>query len=246
MKKILIKILGENLVEKIMLFRQRGHFFSIPDERKFLFRELEEYLSSSDKNKKVLDIGAGEKPYLKLFIGYTYETSDMEDAFHSGQKHDYYCSIYDLSMNEFEYDKVFLFQVLEHLEHPIQGLKEVNRILKPGGEVFLSVPQGAGDHFEPYHFFNYTQYGLKSVLEQSGFEVVSDKRLSGIYVYISNRLSKLVGITKASMGRNYFAIVVFSPFGIALNLLSWCLSKVNFLDKKQNYCIGHIVVAKKI
>jgi SAM-dependent methyltransferase len=66
-------------------------------------------------------------------------------------------------------DVVFSKQVLEHVERPHELIPDVARVLKPGG-VFA----GSTSHLEPYHgrsTLNLTPYGLKLLLERSGFEL---------------------------------------------------------------------------
>jgi SAM-dependent methyltransferase len=66
-------------------------------------------------------------------------------------------------------DVVFCKQVLEHVERPHQLLPDVRRVLRSGG-VFA----GSTSHLEPYHGYsiaNFTPYGLKRLLERSGFEL---------------------------------------------------------------------------
>lgn len=38
------------------------------------------------------------------------------------------------------FDKVIAFDVIEHLENPTQAIREIRRILKPGGRVLLHIP----------------------------------------------------------------------------------------------------------
>ncbi len=47
-------------------------------------------------------------------------------------------------------DRVVSRQVFEHLEDPIKVLKEVHRIVKPGGEIFIEVP----------HYSSHIAHGL--------------------------------------------------------------------------------------
>jgi ubiquinone/menaquinone biosynthesis C-methylase UbiE len=50
-------------------------------------------------------------------------------------------SVYDLKHKDNTFDIVFLLEVLEHLDFPDQALKEIQRVLKPGGYLILGVPR---------------------------------------------------------------------------------------------------------
>jgi SAM-dependent methyltransferase len=67
-------------------------------------------------------------------------------------------------------DLVFCKQVLEHVRRPEPLLREVARVLAPEG-CFA----GSTSQLEPFHslsLWNYTPYGLTSLLEEIGLEVV--------------------------------------------------------------------------
>jgi len=69
-----------------------------------------------------------------------------------------------------EFDAVYSKQVLEHVRHPQDLLREVQRVLKPGG-YFL----GSTSCLEPYHsrsLWNYTPYGLRCLIEEAGLRLV--------------------------------------------------------------------------
>jgi len=64
---------------------------------------------------------------------------------------------------------VYSNQVLEHVRHPEPLLREVQRILQPGG-VFI----GSTSQLEPYHagsLWNYTIYGFKVLVQDAGLEL---------------------------------------------------------------------------
>ena len=66
-------------------------------------------------------------------------------------------------------DAVFCQQVLEHVERPRELIADVARVLRPG-----ALFGGSTSMLEPYHAYstaNFTPYGLKRLLEQSGFAV---------------------------------------------------------------------------
>jgi ubiquinone/menaquinone biosynthesis C-methylase UbiE len=50
------------------------------------------------------------------------------------------CNIYALPFPDDSFDAAILSEVLEHIEDDVAGLKEVYRVLKPGGVVAITVP----------------------------------------------------------------------------------------------------------
>ncbi len=77
------------------------------------------------------------------------------------------------------YDVALCTQVLEHVPDPLAVLGELRRILKPGGTLYLSAPFFFAEHMQPYDYYRYTQFGLRWLLEQAGFEVCKVERLEG-------------------------------------------------------------------
>lgn len=82
------------------------------------------------------------------------------------------------------YDAAVLWDVLEHLPDPLSELKEIHRVLKPGGYIFMSVPnigsfwaRVMGRRWFGFakvreHLFYYDKASLTLALESSGFDVV--------------------------------------------------------------------------
>lgn len=88
-------------------------------------------------------------------------------------------------------DAIICIQVLEHVPEPWLVLKELNRILKSNGKIFLSCPQGVPLHQEPYDFYRYTKYGLLHLFKESGFEIEFIKPQKGSINKISNDIRML-------------------------------------------------------
>lgn len=64
------------------------------------------------------------------------------------------------------------FAVLEHVRKPWLVVREIRRMLKPGGRAFIDWPFLQPVHGYPSHFFNATREGLTSIFEDEGFKVL--------------------------------------------------------------------------
>lgn len=74
------------------------------------------------------------------------------------------------------YDAVGMFDVLEHIEDDLLAIRNVNKILIPGGLFFISVPQyswmWSNADEEAFHKRRYSRKELKNKLHQTGFRVL--------------------------------------------------------------------------
>jgi SAM-dependent methyltransferase len=68
------------------------------------------------------------------------------------------------------FDIIICTEVLEHTLNPFNAVKELHRILKPGGKIYVSTPFNFRIHGPLPDCWRFTVYGLKSLF--SGFETV--------------------------------------------------------------------------
>jgi len=66
-------------------------------------------------------------------------------------------------------DSALLFNCLYIFENPIQVLKEVNRIVKPGGFLLLITPFVFNESPEPTDYWRFTSQGLRKIVDEAGF-----------------------------------------------------------------------------
>lgn len=147
-----------------------------------------------DGSGKVLEIGCYSGLFLKKFkdLGYECKGIDLNQGFVKyGREHyglDLECgTIFDFKFTDKSFDIIIFHQVLEHLSDPKSFLKEVRRILKDDGYIFLSVPNTGciilklehkflRDFLRhrfidiPNHLFYFSNNSLKLLLKQTGFE----------------------------------------------------------------------------
>jgi len=84
-------------------------------------------------------------------------------------------SLYEAKFKSNTIDSVGIFDVLEHIEDDLSFIQEINRILKPGGRLLITVPayMFLFSYFdnEAGHFRRYTLKNLKHKLQNNGFEI---------------------------------------------------------------------------
>lgn len=70
------------------------------------------------------------------------------------------------------FDLITCHQVLEHIRNPYMVIIEINRILKPGGFVALSVPDAACNSkiTYPEHLFHFSKHSIKALFCRVGLD----------------------------------------------------------------------------
>lgn len=60
------------------------------------------------------------------------------------------------------FDRVFAFNVFEHLRDPPRAAAEILRVLRPGGALFLHTAFLQALHEAPHHYYNATESGVRA------------------------------------------------------------------------------------
>lgn len=137
----------------------------------------------------VLDAGAGSAPYRDAFKDVRYESADVGATEGKDSSHiTYRCDVVDIPVEDGRFDLVWCSQVLEHVREPERALREFHRILKPGGEAWLTAPFYYVEHEKPWDFYRFTQFAWQHFAETIGFEVVEIERMEGYYATLAYSL----------------------------------------------------------
>jgi SAM-dependent methyltransferase len=162
-------------------------------ENHIISKYIKESSKKIKKNARVLDAGAGACPYKTYFSHTRYESTDFKDIFDKKSKkiHSFICNLEKIPKPDKTYDAIVCTQVLEHVPNPAKVLTEFNRTLKPGGRLIITVPQSWGVHSAPYHFFNFTNFGLQKLLTEAGFEIDHIKPRGGYFCLLGRLLRNL-------------------------------------------------------
>ena len=92
---------------------------------------------------------------------------------------DILCNAEDIPLPAASVDGIMLSEVLEHLEQPGRVLRELVRILRPGGYGIITMPFMYPLHADPYDYQRWTQEKLRQELAAAGFDVESTEPLGG-------------------------------------------------------------------
>ena len=148
--------------------------------RKNLYYNIQKF--APELHGKLLDFGCGCKPYKGFFQECEeYIGLDIEESGHAHQNEqiDIY---YDGKKIPFEngyFDSLFTTEVYEHVPNLQEILPEINRVLKMGGYMIVTVPFVWNEHESPYDFRRFTQYGIKLTLEEAGFRIIKIEKSTG-------------------------------------------------------------------
>lgn len=127
----------------------KGYTYAYHNRRRMALDLLMQVLP---KGATVLDVAAAQGNF-SLFLaeyGYVVTWNDLREDLSDYVKRKYEYgelnfepgNIYDLPFHE-EFDCVFITEIIEHVAHPDEFLSKVAHMVKPGGYVVMSTPNGA-------------------------------------------------------------------------------------------------------
>ncbi|HMA33862.1 MAG TPA: class I SAM-dependent methyltransferase [Chloroflexia bacterium] len=168
----------------------RGKRYSLPLERLldwlYAFRGRLIEMANGLESGRVLDIGCGRGLLLHQLRKRGWEVAGTELSEDSAryardvlQIDVKTANIHDLDYPAEEFDTVILWHVLEHITDPAGLLREVTRILRPGGTLLVAVPNFASVearlarahwfHLDvPRHLSHFTPAVLRALLQEAG------------------------------------------------------------------------------
>lgn len=114
---------------------------------------------------RVLDVGSGVKPYFPFFEPYAskFVSVDIENP-----AADLQGAVENLPVPDGSFDVVICNQVLEHCADPAQAVRELRRVVAPGGRVLASTHGVQVYHPAPDDLWRWTHAGLERLFAQNG------------------------------------------------------------------------------
>jgi SAM-dependent methyltransferase len=201
----------------------------------FRLKEFVKVVSRKVKqNQSILDAGAGECRYKSYFKHANYVSQDLciGDASWDFSEVDIISEIYAIPVKSGSFENILCMEVMEHLKYPDLAFKEFNRILKPGGKLFMVCPLTWQEHQTPYDYFRYTRYALKMLAEDNGFKIKEIQPMGGRFLVLSQIIIEIFNLSFASLFRKKYLKYVAFVYGIILYPFIFTLVLcLYFLDK---------------
>ncbi len=210
--------------------------------RRALWREVSS--ASHFLSGPMLDVGCGTKPYRSLFMTENYIGLDLDTE--TTRKLGVADALYDgdqFPFDDGQFNAVLCNQVLEHVFNPVQFLGELQRVLTVGGRLLITVPFVWDEHEQPYDYARYSSFGLKHLLEQSGFTVLAHRKLladmSVLFQLLNAYLFKTTR-SKSTFINRLVTAVLLAPISLVGLVLGACM------PKNEDLFLDQLVVAERL
>lgn len=117
-------------------------------------KEVQRTLELLPAGARILDVGAGGRRITPGVVTF--------DAV-PGPEVDIVGDLHQMDLADDSFDCVFCTGTLEHVQDPWTAVREIHRVLKPGGLAHIDVPFIQGYHADPHDYWRFTLEGLRLI-----------------------------------------------------------------------------------
>ncbi len=210
-------------------------------------------------NSKVLDMAAGNCPYRNAFKHCVYLAQDfaqLEPHQLRGNKDygelNYICDATKVPEADGAFDAIICTEALEHVPEPILVIREISRLLRPGGRLLLTAPLGSGLHQEPFHYYGgFTPYWYNKFLHENSFIDIVVSANAGTYKHFGQESIRIAKIsTPWKLSSPLMIKIIWAPFWLALLpvlifIVPVFCHLIDRYDEDKKFTIGYHVSATK-
>lgn len=198
----------------------------------------------------MLGVGCGARPYRAVLpaglqqVGLDLDQErnrlrGLADAYYDGTR---------FPFEDASFDCVLCSQVLEHVPEPDAFLREIARVLRPGGQLVLTVPFLWPEHEQPWDAYRFTSYGLIASINRAGLNIVAvEKSLTGLAALIQlfqGRIDQMIWCRIEARWVKMLARTLLGGFHCPMNIIGIIMSRLPSLDR--DLYLDNFVVARKV
>lgn len=214
------------------------------------------------KRGKILDVGCGTGIFLSL-LNHT-DRWEIEGIEPNIKAYEYIQGKLNLplinerfsnaKLEDDSYDVITMWNVLEHLEYPVDDLKKSFKKLKNGGLLVFSIPNLEGIGIKlfkkywigwelPRHLYLFPNHLICEILESVGFQIIEQRCIAGEHEATALSLSLLLKGLNIQKTRANFVLNIYRslPVKLLLSLPFWLMgntrrcSLITIIAKKENH-----------
>lgn len=167
--------------------------------KKFTRGRIRAFLAKHATTGLVLDIGAGGMNQDASFPNRT--TFDIDP----GRNPSIVGDIHKMPFADGSFDTILCTEVFEHLHSPEIAVREMLRVLRPGGTLLLTTRFLFPVHDAPHDYYRYTVYGLQHLF--AGWDDVTIEAETGVFTAIAVLLQRIMFQTTLKGGKVTKAIL---------------------------------------
>ena len=214
-------------------------------------------LKKMTPGQRILDVGAGEGRYKKYMQHLEYVSQDFSGYDGQGDGSglqtgtwdynaiDIVSDINEMPVDDASFDIVLCTEVLEHVSDPKLAIKEMIRVLKPGGKLIITAPFCSLTHFAPYHFYSgFNRYFYEDVLKERNCAIDELAASGDWFDYVSQELRRLPTVVENYTNRSV-NILDKLLLGFALLMLSHHKSRQVKPNSNELLTYGYHLIATK-
>lgn len=204
-------------------------------------REYEKVIRENVKGD-LLDLGCGDVPFYGIYKELVDSVTCVD---WKKSNNDIYLD-YKMDLNKKlelksgSFNTVLMTDVFEHIAEPKSLLQEVNRVLRKGGKLILTVPFFYWLHRTPHDYHRYTRYALEYYCQESGLKVISLYPYGGLMDVFADLINKIIKIYL-----RFPKIFVFAYCRLASLITSSRLGRKIYNSTSEIFPLGYILVAEK-
>ena len=134
-------------------------FWSTYHDSAVVRRELAALLANIGDGQRALNIGSGESDLHSGVTNLDVNPSNQTDCVGDALSLPFEASTFHLVLSQ---------ETMEHVSDPFRAVREMGRVLKTDGALYLQVPFVLGYHPDPEDYWRFTHAGVRRLIEQAG------------------------------------------------------------------------------